>query len=397
MLQFIIMYNKNISILIIGMGISGTGFGEFLKKQNFNVFYYDDKLNPILYTNVDYVYFSPGIHEYSQIYTQIAKLGIPQINDFDYFYSKFQGKIIAVSGTAAKTTTCELLKHLMPEAGMCGNMGIDIFQEIDKAIVIMEISSKQLERTQYFAADYAILTNIAVDHGDSHTSTEAYLSAKKNIFRINNKKQFFLTGKEYIKHFPKIHCHTHINLTNLQIEKLKKINANLIQKHNLINVENAITMVQEIKNTNVDDIINDLKYFKLPKFRQEVFHWKNKIIINDSKCTNITSCMAAMENYNEFIWMAGGLLKNKYFDYNFNDILKYKSKIKEAIFFGKHKDIFFDFFQSYFPCTLIELKDSLHFIEKSNANTILFSPIGQSLDEFKNYVERGLFFKNLFH
>ena len=56
-----------------------------------------------------------------------------------------------------------------------------------------------------------------------------------------------------------------------------------------------------------------------------------------------------------------------------------------------------DFFQSYFPCTLIELKDSLHFIEKSNANTILFSPIGQSLDEFKNYVERGLFFKNLFH
>ena len=123
---------------------------------------------------------------------------------------------------------------------------------------------------------------------------------KKNIFRINNKKQFFLTGKEYIKHFPKIHCHTHINLTNLQIEKLKKINANLIQKHNLINVENAITMVQEIKNTNVDDVIDDLKDFKLPKFRQEVFHWKNKIIINDSKCTNITSCMAAMENYNEF-------------------------------------------------------------------------------------------------
>ena len=67
------MYNKNSSVLIVGMGISGTGLGEFLKKQKFNIFYYDDKLNPILYTKVDYVYFSPGIHEYSSIYTQIAK------------------------------------------------------------------------------------------------------------------------------------------------------------------------------------------------------------------------------------------------------------------------------------------------------------------------------------
>ena len=280
---------------------------------------------------------------------------------------------------------------------MCGNMGIDIFQEIDKAIVIIEISSKQLERTRYFAADYAILTNIAIDHGDSHTSPEAYLSAKKNIFRINNKKQFFLTGREYMKHFSKIHCHSHINLTNLQIEKLNKINPLLVQKHNLINVQNAITIVQEIKNTNIDLLIDNLKDFKLPRFRQEIFYWKNKTIINDSKCTNVISCIASMQNYNEFIWIAGGVLKNKYFDYNLNDILKYKNQIKKALFFGKNKDIFFDFFKAYFPCTLIELKDSVYFIEQYNINTVLFSPIGQSFDEFKNYIERGLFFNSLFN
>ena len=98
---------------------------------------------------------------------------------------------VAVTGSNGKTTTVELIGHVHREAGVpvvvAGNVGTPLASLADGgldpgAVVVCEASSFQLEDTEHFAPDAAVLLNLAEDHLDRHGTFEAYRDAKLQAF-----------------------------------------------------------------------------------------------------------------------------------------------------------------------------------------------------------------------
>ena len=97
---------------------------------------------------------------------------------------------VALTGSNGKTTTAELVGHIHREAGLpvavAGNVGTALSSLAPtlgrEAVVVCEASSFQLEDTQAFAPDAAVLLNLTEDHLDRHGTFEAYRAAKLRIF-----------------------------------------------------------------------------------------------------------------------------------------------------------------------------------------------------------------------
>ncbi len=93
--------------------------------------------------------------------------------------------LVAVTGTNGKTTTSELLGHMLgaPVAGNVGRALTELVGKVDPAtIVVCEVSSFQLEDIHELAPSVAILLNVEPDHLDRHGSFEAYREAKLRVF-----------------------------------------------------------------------------------------------------------------------------------------------------------------------------------------------------------------------
>src|SRR5205807_4635613 len=93
---------------------------------------------------------------------------------------------VAVTGTNGKTTTTELIGHVHREAGLpvavAGNVGTAASSLVGEvapgATIVCEASSFQLEDTEEFAPEAAVLLNLEPDHLDRHLTFEAYVAAK---------------------------------------------------------------------------------------------------------------------------------------------------------------------------------------------------------------------------
>jgi UDP-N-acetylmuramoylalanine--D-glutamate ligase len=100
-------------------------------------------------------------------------------------------RIVAVSGSNGKSTTVSLIHHLLVQAGrgsvLAGNIGVPLIAQVKDigagSIVVLELSSFQLEEIVRFRADVAVLLNITPDHLDRYPSMDAYAAAKFNLFR----------------------------------------------------------------------------------------------------------------------------------------------------------------------------------------------------------------------
>ena len=99
--------------------------------------------------------------------------------------------MIAVTGSNGKTTTTELIGHIHREAGLpvavAGNVGTALSALVAEppdpaATIVCEVSSFQLEDTELFAPEAAVLLNLTPDHLDRHKTMAAYTAAKLQIF-----------------------------------------------------------------------------------------------------------------------------------------------------------------------------------------------------------------------
>lgn len=114
--------------------------------------------------------------------------GIPLTNDAQLFVERCPAPIIAITGSAGKTTTTTLTGDIMRRAGFetwvggnTGNVLVESLKDIQAHhVVVMELSSFQLELMQFNPAVGAVL-NITPNHLDRHKTMEAYINAKANI------------------------------------------------------------------------------------------------------------------------------------------------------------------------------------------------------------------------
>ncbi len=133
---------------------------------------------------------SPGVPREAPVVRQARERGIPVLGELELAWRVLPNRFAAVTGTNGKTTVTELLGHVWRTAGepvaVAGNVGTPLASlagEIGEEVtVVCECSSFQLEDTEAFAPECAVLLNVTPDHLDRHHDFEDYLRAKLRIF-----------------------------------------------------------------------------------------------------------------------------------------------------------------------------------------------------------------------
>jgi UDP-N-acetylmuramoylalanine--D-glutamate ligase len=133
---------------------------------------------------------SPGVPREAAVVAAALARGIPVLGELEVGWRLLPNEVVAVTGTNGKTTTAELLGHVHRVAGLpvavAGNVGTALTSlagALDPAAtVVLEASSFQLEDTDAFAPECAVLLNLAPDHLDRHGSFQAYVRAKLRVF-----------------------------------------------------------------------------------------------------------------------------------------------------------------------------------------------------------------------
>ena len=385
-------------ILILGFSKSGRSAYELLK-DNHNVYIYDKKkINIDTYYSYyrlkkelpyfDLVIRSPGIKQTSKIYQLAVSLSKKVISEIELGLSYIQDNfIIGVTGSNGKTTLVNMLYHLLSKKNRVhklGNIGVSLTSKINEIkkgdIVILELSSFQLENTYRKIFDIGIITNILDNHYDSVFSKECYIASKLklvNLSKVVYLPNELLTYQKRRKNIVKVN-----NLreyTNLNLNKYNQIYWNI-----------ACDIARKF-NLNEKDIEESKYFFKMDHYRMEKILTKgNLTFINDSKSTSISSTNACLDVYNDRprIIILGGIDKKE----NFSKIKKQNKDI--IISYGKSKlKIFNSCGDMYFET----LDEVINYINKSYKKEyyVVFSPACASFDQYSSYIERGEKFNKL--
>ena len=202
---------KELSFLVYGLGLSGQSVVKFFKKKNIKNYKVWDDNQKILFknnraknlketlNNVDYIILSPGINLNNN--KDLIKFEKKIITDIDFFYLINKNfKSIVVTGNNGKSTTCEIINHLLKKnkfnvllGGNIGNPILDLKVKKNSYVVI-EASSFQLSHSKFICPDYAFLLNITNDHLDWHGSMKNYTNSKLKIFTHQKKNQFAIVN-----------------------------------------------------------------------------------------------------------------------------------------------------------------------------------------------------------
>ena len=138
----------------------------------------------------DMIMVSPGIPFNLPILEEAKKRGIPVVGELAVAGPAIAAQVIAITGTNGKTTVTSLIGDLLRQAGkkvfVGGNIGIPLFDYLCAPeaadVVVLEVSSFQLETAGGFRPDIALLLNITPDHLDRHGDLAGYVAAKRRIF-----------------------------------------------------------------------------------------------------------------------------------------------------------------------------------------------------------------------
>ncbi len=228
-------------------------------------------------------------------------------------------KIIGVTGTNGKTTTCFLIYQMLNELGCkCSYIGtlgfyvddkvcdlknttpgllelyhlLDYSEKQDCKYVVMEASSQALEqrRCDFINFDYAIFTNLTQDHLDYHKTMEAYLACKRHLFdllkddgisilNVDDISYLKLLTKNYVT-YGKQNSNYKIKLDNYFYVNDKRYEMQLVGNYNLYNMTAAISLLYEM-GYDYELIYKAVKKCKAPSGRMEVIPYNdNKIIID---------------------------------------------------------------------------------------------------------------------
>ena len=435
-------------VLIVGMGKTGYSIAEFLKNKNICISvydseksihdirkelkginisnYYDGLLEEKYLNSIDCIAVSPGIDLRNPVLKKAIKDKIPIINDLTLFFNKInheKTKVIGVTGTNGKTTVCTLLEYLFSKAGYkaisAGNIGLPMLgiKSInDLDFIILELSSFQLEIKNQLTFDIAVILNITEDHMDRYDTFGDYAMAKHSILEYakikiicaddevmkewnvrdaivfsesikKNKKAYGIKDEKNKKYI--------VDHSNLKIEIT---NVNLLGRHNQLNLMAAIAVFKQFDNR-FDEIASVLQRFPVINNRLEWVKEVNGInFYNDSKATNVSSAIAAVNSFegkNIFL-IAGGDSKRQDLSL-FSKALK--NKVRKLYLIGKDAELIKN------TCKGLEveikilktIKDATHqaFNDAKSGDIILLAPACASHDMYKNYIERGNDFKSI--
>ena len=370
---------------MLGLARSGKAAAAALERRGVEVVRADRDLGNdgdiSLLEGIELVVKSPGVPREVPIVAEGERRGIPIWSEVELGYRLLRPKLLGVTGTNGKTTTCELLGHMLraPVAGNVGRALTDLDGQVEPgAWVVCELSSFQLEDVHELACEIAVLLNLEPDHLDRHGSFEAYRDAKLRIFeRARTKivpKNLGLDGSEFAADDP------------LPAEPLIR---------GVHNRENAAAATAAARAAGIPDeqIAEALRTFPGVPHRLELVRELNGVrYVNDSKATNVAAALRALAAYEDepVHLILGGSRKGE----DFTPLAQALGpNVRSVHLIGETADEL----AAAIPAAQRDgdLATALDAVEAEPGEVVLLSPACASYDQFRDFEDRGEEFRRL--
>lgn len=369
---------------------------------------------------------SPGVPASHTLIASAMDLGLPIVGELELAW-RFAGdaRIVAVTGTNGKTTVTMLIRHLLEAAGIAavetGNIGHAFSDAVREAaaaqkpaVLVVEVSSFQLEWVARFAPDVAVLLNITPDHLDRHGSMKEYAAAKSRIAQFQRADQTLVVNQDDAACLAATQdararlvffsLDRPVDLGAWVDDDRLAIAAEGSKPHGLIeldelpllgmhNVANALAAACAASALGVGrrTIAKALKTFRAAPHRLESIATVDGVeFVNDSKATNLDALVKAVESFNAPVHLiAGGRDK----DSPFASIrTRLQGRVARAYLIGEASDRIaqaWDGAVKIRPCGTMDKALEAARAAASEGEVVLLAPGCASFDQFANYAERG--------
>lgn len=444
---------KNKTVLVVGLGVSGRAAGALLARRGVRVTVVDGADNPALRAaaaaleslgvevllgcavppdrHFDLVVVSPGVPGEQRLVRDLVRREVPVIGELELGYQQSRCLCLGITGTNGKTTTTELVErvllHCQRKTVAAGNIGrplcevADQSQELD--FLTLEVSSFQLETTQFFRPVVAVLLNLTPDHLDRYAGMDDYIRAKARIFTNQQSFDWAIIQSEALARLQAlrvaipakiitfsasnrnadIYLDRTLILSRIEGWAGVLLDMNQVQLRGPHNAENlmATLAVSRVLRLPLNEVAESLKTYQPAPHRCELVGEVNGVqFVNDSKATNVDAVQKAIlamppgaANAPNVWLIAGG--KDKGFDYHeIGPLLS--QRVKGAVLIGETREKIRAAWALFTRCQLAEsLNDAVQLTAKQAVagDIVLLSPACSSFDQFRNYQHRGEVFR----
>jgi UDP-N-acetylmuramoylalanine--D-glutamate ligase len=443
---------KGKKVLVVGLGKSGLAAALFLRRRGAQVTVSDVRSAEALAKDIpalleegimveagghglltfrrqDLIVVSPGVPLDTPELAQVKRFGLPVIGELELAARFLRGKSVAITGSNGKTTTTSLLGEILEEAGfptlVGGNIGVPVVALIEESTPetwsVLEVSSFQLESTEQFRPDIAVILNITPDHLDRHGTFENYALAKERIFAAQTAGDFAVLNADNVRAAAAAPRSTaqvywfsmerpveqgawveegHVVYRSSKDAPTESIiplsGISLKGEHNVENVLAAVCAAR-LAGAAVEPIRQAIKNFKAVEHRLEYVATLNGVdFYNDSKATNVDATAKAVAAFNTpVLLILGGKDKNS--DYTqLSELLR--SHVRAVYTIGSAAAKIESQLRGVVPlhsCETLDKAVSAAATAAHPGEVVLLAPACSSFDQFESYEHRGRVFKEL--
>ena len=372
----------------------------------------------------DLVFRTPGMHPANPALEALRRSGAKITSEMEIFFEVCPCKLIAVTGSDGKTTTTTLISEILKAAGkrvwLGGNIGTPLLplcqQMSESDYAVVELSSFQLMDMER-SPQIAVITNLAPNHLDVHKDMEEYVQAKTNIFNFQTYRDKLIlnadnqitsgfVGQGTTRFFSR-HSKGYVQLEGDWICRngTPVLDVNTIAIPGVHNIENYMAAIAATEGLADDETIRKVAAsFGGVEHRIELVRVKDGVkFYNDSIASSPTRTIAGLKSFQQkVILIAGGY--DKHIPY---DVLgPYICEHTKAVYLnGATAGLIRKAVENapaYRPGApeLIDCTDFTHAVYSSAkaaqpGDVVLMSPASAAFDQFKNFMERGDYFKKL--
>ena len=445
---------KHRHLAVFGLGASGSAAAQALAASGAEVAAWDDDSDsrrrakragiPLVdlyhcdWAAMDALVLSPGIAltRHAHRVVELARGGgCPIVGDIELLAEACPAtRVIAVTGTNGKSTTAALIGHILTQAGrrvqVGGNLGppaLAFTPPGKDELLVLELSSYQLDLTENAAFAIAVLINLTPDHLDRHGSLKAYAGAKRRIFRDRaGGGQVAVVGVDdahgrtlcdelaarggwrvvpissgrrlddgVFAHDGKL-----FDATDGEAEEVCGLAA-IATLPGVHNWQNAAAAFAACRAAGVDvrAIARGLAGFPgLPHRQEPVLTIGDVRYVNDSKATNAEAAAKALACYQRIYWIAGGRAKEG----GLAPVFPHLDRIQRVYLIGAAQGAFAESLAG--KVRVRRCGDLANAVREAHVEAqaddepccvVLLSPACASFDQWKNFAARGDAFRAL--
>jgi len=425
-------------VVIIGLGLTGLSCVDFfvtrgvtprvmdtrvvppgLEKLPENVERWLGSLNDDWLQNADLIVASPGMALAHPSLMAAADAGVKIVGDIELFCREAQAPIVAITGSNGKSTVTTLVGEMAKAAGwqvgVGGNIGLPALMLLDNPaqLYVLELSSFQLETTHSLQAAAATILNVTEDHMDRYPlGMQQYRAAKLRVYEnavvcvVNADDAMTMPVRGADKRCVSFgadvgdyHLNHQQGSTWLRVKGEKVLNTaemNLVGQHNYTNALAALALADAVGLPRASSLKALTTFGGLPHRFQLVHEHNGVRWINDSKATNVGSTEAALNGLQVkgTLWLLlGGDGKSA----DFSSLARYLQGERIRTYcFGRDREAL----AALRPEIAVQTETMAEAVQQIAAQVqpgdlVLLSPACASLDQFKNFEQRGDLFAQL--